>query len=326
MRSLVATSFAPLDQLKIVDLPDLLPGPGQVVVEIEAAGANFVDSLLVQGLYQVKPPLPYTPGTEVAGRVGAVGDGVKEFKEGQRVLALPSSGGYASQVTVAASSLIAVPDVLSAGQAAALVQSYGTMLYALTRRTTVARDEWVVVLGAGGGIGLAAVDLASSMGARVVACASSAERLALATAAGATATIDYGIHEDFDLKAAIREVTGGGADVVADPIGGAKAEQALRALRWGGRFLVIGFAAGAIPSIALNHVLLGSRAVIGVAWGFWIVREPQENAAMMAELMGLIADGTIHPVEPAARPLDDAVNVLRDLESRRVTGKIVLVP
>ena len=326
MRSIVATSYAPLDQLRIVDSPDLHPGPGHVVVEVEAAGVNFVDSLLVQGLYQVKPPLPYTPGTEVAGRIGTVGDGVVGFEVGQRVLALPSSGGYATQVTAAASSLIALPDVLSAGQAAGLVQSYGTMLYALSRRTEIVPDEWTVVLGAGGGIGLAAVDLASSMGARVLACASSAERLALATAAGATATINYGTDDDFDLKAAIREVTGGGADIAVDPIGGAKAEQALRALRWGGRFLVIGFAAGEIPSIALNHVLLGSRAVIGVAWGFWIVREPEENAAMMRDLMGLVADGAIHPVEPAARPLEDAVVVLHDLQSRRASGKTVLVP
>ncbi|MGI9052045.1 MAG: NADPH:quinone oxidoreductase family protein [Ilumatobacteraceae bacterium] len=325
MRKVVTPSFGPLEQLQVVEGPNLEPGPGEVVIEVEAAGANFVDALMCQGLYQVKPALPYTPGTEVAGRVGALGDGVEGVEPGARVLALPHGGGYASQVVVPAAALVAVPEQLTAGQAAGLVQSYGTMLYALTRRTTVTPNEWVVVLGAGGGIGLAAVDLASTMGARVVACASSAEKLALAEAAGAVATINYE-HEGVDLKAAIREVTGGGAHLVADPVGGQRAESALRALRWGGRYLVVGFAAGEIPRFPLNQVLLNSRTLIGVEWGAWIGRFPEQNVVLMAELLDLVATGAIHPIEPEARPLGDAVSLLHDLQARRVAGKVVLVP
>ena len=326
MRKVVATAFGSLDQLEIVEAPDLEPGPGEVVIDVEAAGANFVDALFVQGRYQIKPPLPYTPGTEVAGRIAALGAGVDGIEVGTRVVALPAvGGGYASQVAVRAASVISVPERLSAGQAAGFVQSYGTMLYAYTRRTTVGPDEWVVVLGAGGGIGLAAVDIAASMGGRVIACASSADKLALARAAGATETIDYSA-ADIDLKSTIRELTGGGADLVADPIGGPHAEPALRALRWGGRYLVVGFAAGEIPRFPLNQVLLNSRMLIGIEWGAWIGRFPAENEVLMAELLQLVADGTVNPVEPTARPLDDAVGVLRDLQERRISGKVVLVP
>jgi NADPH2:quinone reductase len=325
VRKVVAATFGPLHQLRVVEAPDLEPGPSEVVIDVEAAGANFVDALMVEGRYQIKPPLPYTPGTEVAGRVAAVGADVAGIEVGTRVLALPSGGGYASQVAVPASAVLAVPDELTAGQAAGFVQSYATMLYAFTRRTTLVPDEWVVVLGAGGGVGLAAVDLATSMGARVVACASSPEKLALATAAGATATINYE-QAGLDLKTAIREATEGGAELVADPIGGPKAEPALRALRWDGRYLVLGFAAGEIPRFPLNQVLLNSRQLIGVEWGAWVGRFPAENQAMLGELLDLVATGAISPVEPTARPLDDAVAVLDDLQGRRVAGKVVLVP
>ncbi len=242
---------------------------------------------------------------------------------GQRVVALPATGGYASQVVVPATAAVPIPDSLSSGQAAGLVQSYATALYAFTRRTVVRRDEWFVVLGAGGGVGLAATDMATALGARVIACASSAEKLALARAAGAVATVAY---EEVDLKDAIREITDGGADLVLDPIGGVKAESALRALRWEGRYLVVGFAAGEIPRFPLNQVLLNSRSLIGIELGGWVRREPAGYHALISELIDLVAGGTLHPVEPTARPLEDAPAVLADMQSRAISGKAVLTP
>jgi NADPH2:quinone reductase len=284
---------------------------------------NFVDALIVQGRYQFTPPLPHTPGTEVAGTIAAVGEGVTTHVPGQRVLALPATGGYASQVAVSATAAVPIPASLSAGQAAGLVQSYATALYAFTRRTTVRRDEWFVVLGAGGGVGLAATDIATALGARVIACASSAEKLALARTAGAIETVAY---EDVDLKDAIRGITDGGADLVLDPIGGARAEAALRALRWEGRYLVVGFAAGEIPRFPLNQVLLNSRALIGIELGGWARRDPAGYHALIGELIDLVAGGTLHPVEPIARPLAEAPAVLADMQARAITGKAVLTP
>lgn len=326
MRAVLCRSFAPLDQLTVEELPDLVPGPGQVLVEVEAAGANFVDALLVQGLYQLKPALPFTPGMEVAGTVAALGEGVEGPAVGTRVLGSAFVGGFASQVLLPASGAVPVPAGLSAGQAAGLIQSYATMLFALTRRTTVAEGEWVAVLGAGGGIGLATVDLAKALGARVVACASTDDKLEAAVAAGADATVAYGHDDSFDLKSAIREATGGGADVLVDPVGGAKADGALRALGWMGRYVVIGFAAGGIPSIPLNQVLLNNRTVVGIDWGAWTFRDPGGNAALIGELLDLVAAGRLTPVEPIAYPLEDAAQALADLQGRNVTGKVVITP
>lgn len=313
---MVCREFGPLSDLVVEEAPDLSAGPGEVVVDVEAAGANFVDALMVQGRYQLKPPLPFTPGMEVAGTVRGTGD---------RVLALCWSGGYASQVVVPDASVVPIPDGVSVGQAATLVQSYATMLFALTRRTSVAPGEWVAVLGAGGGVGLAAIDVARALGARVVACASSASKLDAAKAAGAEATVAY---EDpgVDLKAAIREATGGGADVVVDPVGGDKAEPALRALRWMGRYVVLGFASGGIPSLPANQVLLNNRTVVGVDWGAWTFRDAAANSALVSELVGMVADGRLRPVEPVAYALGDVVRCLSDLQGRRVTGKAVLTP
>jgi NADPH2:quinone reductase len=325
MRRVVCHAFAPLDQLVVEEVPDPAPGPGEVLVVVEAAGANFVDALLVQGMYQIKPPLPFTPGMEVAGVVGALGDGVTRVGVGDRVLATSFAGGYATHAVIAEAGIVPVPPGLSAGQAAGLVQSYATMLFALTRRATVAPGEWVAVLGAGGGIGLATVDLAKALGARVVACASSADKLAAAVAAGADATVAYE-DEGVDLKTAIREATGGGADVLVDPVGGPKADAALRALGWMGRYVVIGFAAGEIPRLPLNQVLLNNRTVIGVDWGAWTFRDPAGNAALLTDLLTMVEAGSLRPVEPAAVPLDRAAEALADLQARRVAGKVVLVP
>jgi NADPH2:quinone reductase len=323
VRCVVCREFAPIDQLVLQDRPDLDPSPGTVVVAVRAAGVNFVDGLFVQGKYQIKPPLPFTPGGEVAGDVVSVGEGVDTVAVGERVLAMPWLGGFASQVEVAAGAVVPIPGDLSYGQAAALVQSYGTMLYSLTRRTHVTPGEWVLVLGAGGGIGLAAVDVARHLGARVIAAASSDEKLAAATRAGADATIDY---EHEDLKARAREISGGGVDIVVDPVGDRFADPALRSLRWLGRYLVIGFAGGEIPRLPANQVLLNNRTVVGVDWGAWTMRDPEDNRAVLAELMALAGSGDLSPVEPVEYPLESVVQALSDLQDRKVAGKVVLVP
>lgn len=323
MRAVVCSQFAPLDRLTIEELPDPSPGPGRVVVAVRAAGVNYVDALFVQGLYQVKPPLPFTPGGEVAGEVAAVGEGVEAPAIGDRVLAMSWLGGYSSHVEVPAAGVVPIPEALTFGQAAALVQSYGTMLFALTRRTHVRPGEWVLVLGAGGGIGLAAIDVARHLGANVIAAASSEAKLALAVAAGATATIAY---ETEDLKVRARELSGGGVDVVVDPVGDRFADPALRSLGWMGRYLVIGFAGGEIPELRANQALLNNRTIVGVDWGAWTMRDPDGNRALLGELMEMAGSGAVSPVEPVAYPLDDVVTVLADLQNRRIAGKAVLVP
>ncbi len=323
MRAVVCTEFAPIERLRIEERPDPEPGPGQVVVAVRAAGVNFVDGLFVQGKYQIKPPLPFTPGGEVAGVVASIGEGVTGIAVGDRVLASSWLGGFATHVTVSAGAVVPIPGALTDGQAAALVQSYGTMLFSLTRRTQVEPGEWVLVLGAGGGIGLAAIDVARHLGARVIAAASTREKLEAATAAGAEATIAY---ESEDLKARAREISGGGVSLVVDPVGGRFAEDALRALGWMGRYLVIGFAGGDIPRLPANQVLLNNRTVVGVDWGAWTMRDAEGNRALMAELVDLVAAGALHPVEPTAYALDDVVRALTDLQDRKVAGKVVLVP
>ena len=264
MRRIVCSSYGPPTGLEIVEEADPTPGPDQVVVAVEAAGVNFADALTVAGKYQIKIPTPFTPGMEMAGTVSVLGDGVRDFAVGDRVLGM-TFGAYASHVVVPARSLLRVPDVLSLDRAAGLVQSYCTMWFSLTRRTTVSEGEAVLVLGAGGGIGLAAVDVATALGA-----ASSEAKLDGARAIGATDFINYATE---DLKVRAKELSGGGVDVVVDPVGGDLAELALRATGWNGRFLVIGFAGG-IPKLPANLVLLNNRTLIGVDWGAWTGKDP----------------------------------------------------
>jgi NADPH:quinone reductase len=323
MRRVVCREIGPPAGLEIetVDAPE--PRAGQVVVAVRAAGVNFVDALLVAGKYQIKMTPPFTPGTEVAGEIVALGEGVDGWAVGDRVAATSGMNGFAEQVALAAPSLRAVPDAMTFGQAATFVQSYATMLFAFTRRTTVHSGETVLVLGAGGGIGLATVDLARVLGLRAIAAASTQEKLAGAEAQGAFASIAY---ETEDLKTRARELSDGGVDLVVDIVGGAHAEPALRALRSGGRYLVIGFASGTIPTLPLNQVLLNNRTIVGVDWGGWAMKNPAENAALDAELFALAGRGALRPVEPQAFPLADAGRVLTDLAERRVVGKVVLVP
>ena len=323
MRAVVCNEFGPLDSLVVEERPDLEPGAGMVRIDVAAAGVNFVDGLICQGRYQLKPPVPFVPGSEVAGTVSAVGPGVAEWSVGDRVLVFCGFGGFATQVVAPALSLVAVPEVLDLGRAAALIQSYCTMLFTLTRRTTVAPGEWVLVLGAGGGIGLAAVDVATALGARVIAAASTTDKLAAAVAMGAEATVAY---EEEDLKARAREISGGGVDLVVDPVGGAHTEPALRATRHLGRYCVIGFASGPIPSIPANQVLLNNRTVVGVDWGGWTFKDPLGNRALIDELLAMVAEGRLHPTAPSTRPLAEAAAVMAGLIDRTVTGKVVLTP
>jgi NADPH:quinone reductase len=323
MRRVVCRELGPPDRLEVEDVEPVQPGPGQVVVDVRSAGVNFADALIVTGGYQIKPPLPFVPGSEVAGVIGAVGEGVDGWAPGDRVLGMTGLGAFAEQAAVDPSVLLRLPAAMSFGQAAGFIQSYATMLFTFTRRTTVAPGETVLVLGAGGGIGLAAIDVARALGLRAIAAASSKDKLAAAEAMGAEASIAY---EDEDLKARARELSGGGVDVVVDAVGGHHAEPALRALRFQGRFIVLGFASGTIPALPLNHVLLNNRTVVGVDWGSWAFQHPAENSALVGEALDLVAAGRLHPAEPGTYPLAKAGRALTDLLERRVTGKVVLVP
>ncbi|MCO1659805.1 zinc-binding dehydrogenase [Pseudonocardia sp. S2-4] len=320
---MVCTEFGGPELLAVLEEPTPEPGPGELLVRVGAAGVSFVDGLIVRGGYQVKPPLPFTPGSAVAGAVAAAGTGAP-IAPGTAVLApMRSFGGFASHVVVPATDVVPLPDGVDGAVAAAAAESYATLVFAVTHRVTIGAGEWVVVLGAGGGIGLAAVDVARSLGARVVAVASSESKRAAATAAGAEVAIDY-----TDLKDGIRAATGGGADVVVDPVGGPAAESALRALRAGGRFCVLGFASGEIPRLPANIVLLRNRSVIGVDWGDWAreVGGPEGNAALLTDVVDRIGRGELRPPVPESAPLREAGSVLRRIGERRVTGKVVLVP
>ena len=323
MRAVVCQQLGPLNDLVIEDRQPLAPGPDEAVIDVRAAGVNYVDGLICQGGYQIKPPTPFVPGSEIAGEVAAVGAAVRGVVVGDRVIAMTGFGGFADQAAVPAASLVAIPENLTFGQAAALIQSYSTALFTMTRRTSVAPDEWVLVLGAGGGIGLACIDVALALGAHVIAAASSPDKLAAASEMGAEATIAY---EDEDLKTRARELSGGGVDVVVDAVGGRHSEPALRATRWSGRFCVVGFASGTIPSLPLNQVLLNNRTLVGVDWGAWTFRDQGGYRGLLDELMAMVGDGRLHPPIPAERPLVEAAGAMEDLIERRVTGKVVLVP
>ena len=303
MRAVVCNQIGSPKNLQVEERDDLVVGPGQVVVDVEACGVNFVDVLMVQGLYQMKPEPPFVPGSEVAGRVAQVGAGVEGVALGDRVVAMPGLNGFAEQVGAAARTLLPVPEGLDMPTAACFVQSYCTGLFALDRRAGLQSGETLLVLGAAGGVGLAAIDLAKAMGARVIAAASSEEKLALCRERGADETIDYSRE---DLKVRAKELSGGGVDMVYDPVGGDYAELALRACAPGARYLVIGFAAGDIPRLRANLILLKSCQVVGVDWGGWTRREPAGNQQLLAELAAMIASGRLAPRAPASFAMEQA--------------------
>jgi NADPH2:quinone reductase len=324
VKAILCKAFGPAGQLTLEEVPSPEPGPTEVRIDVAAAGVNYPDLLLVEGRYQLRPPLPFAPGNEVAGRVSAVGARVTGFAVGERVLATVPWGGYAEQVVAESVAVLPIPEGMSDAVAAAFLVTYATTLHALVDRAQLHAGETVLVLGAAGGVGMAAVQLAKALGAKVIAAASSPEKLAACQASGADAVIDYSRE---DLKARIKALTGGeGVDVVYDPVGGEYAEPALRGMAWGGRYLVIGFTAGEIPKLPFNLVLLKGCAVVGVFWGAFAARAPEQNRAHVARLVRWIQDGTLRPVVSKTYPLADAVQALEALAQRAVIGKVVLQP
>ena len=323
MRSVVCRSFGPLEDLVIEESPSGALDRGHVRVRITAAGVNFVDALIVQGLYQIKPPLPFVAGGESVGVVCELGAGVTSPRLGDRVFVASGLGGFATEMVVPADRAAVVPSTLSDGQAATFMQSYLTAYFALVERARVQPGQWLLVLGAGGGVGLAAVDVGRALGLQVIAAASSAEKREMARSRGAVAVIDSSTE---DVKARAREISGDGVDAVYDPVGGRLGEECLRSLRDDGQFLVIGFASGDIPKLPANHVLLRNRRVTGVDWGGWVARNPAENREMIDHVLAMIAAGQLHPVEPVSYPFEQAAQALSDQQNRKVVGKAILVP
>lgn len=322
MRVVLCEELGPPEALVVRDVNMPEPGAGQVRIAVKAAGVNYVDGLIAAGRYQVKVPVPFTPGSELAGLVDAVGPDVQALAVGDRVFVTLGVGAFSEYVIARANAVVKIPDELDFARAASFHQSYLTAWFAFKRRTTIRPGETVVVTGAGGGIGLAAIDIAVALGARVIAVASTAEKRDMAMAMGAYAAIDQTTE---DVKTRLRELSDGGVDVVYDAVGGDVAEQCLRALKFDGRFLVIGFTAG-IPRVPLNLVLLNNRTVVGVEWGGWVMRNVEENAALIQEVLVEIAAGRLHPIAPDERPLERAPQAISDLLERRAAGKIVLVP
>ncbi len=325
MRAVVCKRFGGPDVLELEDVPEPAPGPGQVLVEVKACSVTFPDLLMLRDMYQFKPGLPFVPGSEVAGVVRAVGEGVDRFREGQAVLGSSISvGGLAELACLRADTTVPLPEGIAFEDAAGLLYGYGTSQHALKDRARLQPGESLLVLGAAGAVGLAAVELGRAMGARVIAAASTDEKLDLCRSHGADETINYSTE---DLKTRVRELTGGqGADVVYDPVGGDFSEPALRSTAWEGRFLVIGFAAGQIPRVPLNLALLRGCSIVGVFWGSFVAREPERHRANVAELVEWWKSGRLSPHASATYPLERAADALRDLDERRAMGKVVVVP
>jgi NADPH:quinone reductase len=324
MKALLCTHFGTPDDLTLADIPDPVPGAGEAVVRIEAAALNFFDTLIIANKYQTKPPLPFSPAAEFAGTIESLGAGVTQFSIGDRVIACSGYGAARERISIAAAQLIKIPDGLDADRAAGLCVTYGTTLHALKDRAHLKPGETLAVLGASGGTGLAAIELGKILGARVIACASSEEKIAFARDHGADEGINYGGE---DLKEALRRVTQGrGADVVYDPVGGAYAEAALRAIAWRGRFLVVGFAAGEIPKLPLNLVLLKGCDVLGVFWGSWIERDPAGHRANTEQILAWCKDGKLSSHIHAIYPLAEGPAALKAIAARQVMGKVILRP
>jgi NADPH2:quinone reductase len=322
MRAVLAREFASPAQLALEETPSPRAAAGQVVIAVKACGVNFMDGLIVEGKYQLKPPLPFSPGAEVAGVISEVGAGVTGLAVGARVLAATGYGGFAEQVAADAHAVIALPDSMDFATAAAFPIAYGTSYHALKDRAQLKAGETLLVLGAAGGVGLTAVEVGRLMGARVIACASSDEKLALARQYGADALINY---MSSDLRERVRELTGGkGVDVVYDPVGGSYAEAALRSLAYLGRYLVIGFASGEIPRIPLNLLLVKTVSLVGVFWGAFARAAPERSAANLAELLRWYGAGRLRPHVSGTFPLERFQEALEVVMNRKAKGKIVV--
>ncbi len=323
MKALVCRAFGPVDALVVEDVADPAPVAGQVLVGVRACGVNFPDTLIVQGKYQFKPTPPFSPGGEVAGVVEAVGAGVTQVRVGDRVQAVGIFGGMAEKMVADASQVLRLPEGVGFEAASCVASAHGTTLYALRDRGKLVAGETLLVLGAAGGLGLAAIQIGKRMGARVIAAASTPEKLETCLRHGADRVVNYATE---DLKARVKDLTGGqGADVVYDPVGGAHTEAALRAIAWGGRLLVLGFTAGEIPRIPLNLALLKSCSIVGVYWGMAMMRDPAHVRGQLEELLAWLADGSLVPHVHMRVPLTRALDALKAVEERRIQGKAVVV-
>jgi NADPH:quinone reductase len=323
MKAILCKTYGPPESLVLEEVESLKPGRGQVVIGVKACGVNFPDTLIIQGKYQFKPPLPFSPGSEVAGVVKKVGAGVEHVKVGDRVIAFTGHGGFAEEVLAEAAQLIPIPKGMDFTTASAFVLTYGTSHYALKDRAQLKPGETLLVLGAAGGVGLAAVEIGKVMGARVIAAASSDEKLEVCKQHGADEVINY---TSEDLRERVKELTqGNGVDVVYDPVGGNYSAAALRGMAWGGRFLVIGFTAGEIPRIPLNLTLLKGCSIVGVFWGSFTARDPKRNQEHLQELLTWFVTGKIKPLISATYPLSRAADALNDMINRKVKGKVVLL-
>jgi NADPH:quinone reductase len=324
MKAVLCRQFCSPDELELADIPEPQAGPGEAVVRIKSAALNFFDTLIIAGKYQHKPPFPFSPAAEFAGVVASIGPGVTDIAPGDRVMGNTGWGAAREAIAVPANLLVKVPDGLDFDRAAGLTVTYGTTLYALRVRAELKPGETLVVLGASGGTGLATVEIGKVMGARVIACASSDEKLDFARKHGATETVNYAAE---DLRAALKKLGGEhGIDVVYDPVGGAYAEPAVRSMAWNGRYLVIGFAAGEIPKLPLNLVLLKNCDIRGVAWGAWVRREPQAQRELMKDIVSWSAQGKLSGYVHAVYPLADIAAALKTIADRKVMGKIVIHP
>lgn len=322
MRAVLCKEFGPLDRLELVEMPDPVAGDGQVLIDVASASLNFPDLLTVQGLYQTRAEPPFVPGVEAAGTIAALGEGVSHLSVGQRVMAAGAMGAFAEKWAVDAATCMPIDDSFSFDTAAVLALAYGTSYHALKQRASLQPGETLLVLGAAGGVGSAAVEIGKVMGARVIAAASTEEKVAFCRGLGADETINYGAS---DLKTALKELVGGkGIDVIFDPVGGELTYQAFRAVAWKGRHLVIGFAAGDIPSVPWNLPLLKGASIVGVFWGAFTQAEPAVNRQNMKDLIDMVLAGTLTPRVMASYPLDDYASAFGQLATRRAMGKVVL--
>ena len=324
MKAVLCVRHGPPEALELAELPDPEPGEGEVLVDVKAIGLNFFDLLIISNRYQVKPPLPFSPGSEFSGVVSDLGAGVKGFKRGDRVCGTIGYNTAREKLVVAERDLVLIPAEVDFERSAGLLVTYGTALHALEDRAKLKKGETLAVLGAAGGVGLASIEVGRALGARVIACASTPEKLEFARARGADEAIDYSTE---DLKERLRELTGGkGADVVMDPVGGALAEPAIRATAWEGRYLVVGFAAGEIPKVALNHVLLRGCSIVGVAWGALVQRDPARGAAISKQILEWAREGRVSAHVDKVYPLAQATDALNAIAHREVKGKVILRP